>query len=569
MATMRPELSEERLAALPSFAEAQFYRACRDQLADRVLVLHSVTAIRRGTRGAPRDAEADFVICDPERGVLVVEVKGGGVRYDPIAGQWESLDRHGRHHKIKDPFRQGTGAKYLILEQLQAAPRWTQAGIGRLTIGHTVVLPDVSDVRDLVGPQAPREILAGRRDLEQLAEWVGCALEFWAGKEPSSRPPGRSGVAALEEIFCRPVLVRPLMADLLCDEETIRVRLTEQQARLLRALGTRPRAAISGGAGTGKTLIAYQRARELASAGRTTLFVCYNRPLADFLKRQPGRPENLQPLSFHQLCDWRIALARQATGRDLFTEAETAFPGGDAFDVLRPFALALSAELPLGSYDAIIVDEGQDFKSEYWLPLELLLADAATSVFYVFYDPNQAIYARVREFPDLGEPFLLVSNCRNTRPIHEASYRYYRGAETEAPTLEGAPIDRLEGTSPAEQAAQLHRSIAHMVTTEGVAPKDITVLVLGRPKAAYYELLQRLTLPAKVTWAVEDHEMPGAVLVETGARFKGLEAPIVYLWGIDDLDVDRDRELLYVSLSRAKSRMILVGRPSSCTAILG
>jgi len=42
-------------------------------------------------------------------------------------------------------------------------------------------------------------------------------------------------------------------------------------------------------------------------------------------------------------------------------------------------------------------------------------------------------------------------------------------------------------------------------------------------------------------------------------RFKGLESPIVFLWGLDTIDLARSEELLYIGMSRAKSLLILVG----------
>ncbi|MBX3038563.1 MAG: NERD domain-containing protein [Anaerolineales bacterium] len=42
--------------------------------------------------GYTRDGEADFVIAHPDYGVLVLEVKGGGVTYDAITGQWTTTD---------------------------------------------------------------------------------------------------------------------------------------------------------------------------------------------------------------------------------------------------------------------------------------------------------------------------------------------------------------------------------------------------------------------------------------------------------------------------------------------
>ncbi|MBS0343393.1 MAG: hypothetical protein JSS56_23050 [Proteobacteria bacterium] len=60
MATMRPLLSEDQLNALPSRAEARFYRACRDQLPNDVLVVHSTTWAYRDKLHQLREGEADF-----------------------------------------------------------------------------------------------------------------------------------------------------------------------------------------------------------------------------------------------------------------------------------------------------------------------------------------------------------------------------------------------------------------------------------------------------------------------------------------------------------------------------
>jgi hypothetical protein len=563
---MCPELTEARLASLQSSAEARFYCACRDQLPKRVIVLHSVAAVRRRPNGA-RDAETDFVICDPDLGILVVEVKGGGVTFAPETGEWTSVDRRGKRHTIKDPFRQATAGKYLVLEQLERHPRWAAINREQITIGHAVAFTDIADPSPVVAPASPREIIAGRADLARLDKWVEKTLRFWAGGEGTGKSPGRAGLAIFEETFCKPIEVRAILRDVLDDEEGRRIMLTELQARLLRALGARRRAAICGGAGTGKTVIAFQRARELAASGLRTLFLCYNRPLADQLKRQPDRPPGLVVTNFHQLCEWRIALARQQSGRDLLTEAAQAYPNGDLFELRMPYALALSCELPLERFDVIIVDEGQDFGPDYWLPVEMLLADDRKSTFFVFYDPNQAIYQQAETFPDLGEPFLLLANCRNTRWIHNAAYAFYQGDQTDPPELEGSPLEFIYGDTPERQAALIHQHIGQLLRAERVSPEDIAVLVASSPKSRYYQLLRGRTLIKGVDWAIEDHAAERALLVDTVARFKGLERTVLFLWGLDELDVYRDREILYVGMSRAKGRLILVGSESACSAV--
>lgn len=66
--TIRPELTEHQLDMLKSSAEAKFYRACKNQLKDKYLVLHSISWIHKTLTGEHRDGEADFAIFDPDGG---------------------------------------------------------------------------------------------------------------------------------------------------------------------------------------------------------------------------------------------------------------------------------------------------------------------------------------------------------------------------------------------------------------------------------------------------------------------------------------------------------------------
>ena len=96
-------------------------------------------------------------------------------------------------------------------------------------------------------------------------------------------------------------------------------------------------------------------------------------------------------------------------------------------------------------------------------------------------------------------------------------------------------------------------------------PGDITVLVADAlHKAEYYAALRRLPLPKPATWLEEGIRGTNTVLIDTIQRFKGLESPIVILWGLDTIDLSQRRELLYVGLSRAKSLLVIVGRALTC-----
>jgi len=60
-------------------------------------------------------------------------------------------------------------------------------------------------------------------------------------------------------------------------------RLLEEQANLLNYLEEQNNAVINGVAGTGKTMIALEKARRHADNGEKVLFLCFNNKLKDFI----------------------------------------------------------------------------------------------------------------------------------------------------------------------------------------------------------------------------------------------------------------------------------------------
>lgn len=69
------------------------------------------------------------------------------------------------------------------------------------------------------------------------------------------------------------------------------------------------------------------------------------------------------------------------------------------------------------TYDAIIVDEAQDFLPDWWTYLELLFAKPEDSIMYAFADANQNLYRDEWLPPFDSDPFPLDLNCRNTKEI--------------------------------------------------------------------------------------------------------------------------------------------------------
>jgi superfamily I DNA and RNA helicase len=368
------------------------------------------------------------------------------------------------------------------------------------------------------------------------------------------------GLDLAEKILCHPIELRPMMRDVLEADNRLRICLTDQQAAVLRTLDRSKRAGIIGAAGTGKTVLAVEKAKSLASGGKKVLLLCYNRALSVTLARQVDSLSNVLACNFHQFCKYCVRQCVESGLPDPLDRAKAEYPNEDYWSIQLPLAAFYGIEEPGDQlrFDAIVIDEGQEFGEEYWLPIEMALMDSSDSWLYVFYDENQRLYSRVSSFPiPESESYLLTKNCRNSTPIHKLAYRYYTGDLVDDSGIDGASPTLLVSPSVATQAANVAREITRLIHDEGVNPGDIAVLVAGTPKEKYYDRLRNKPLPRPAKWSREEHFQDESVLIDTVKRFKGLERDVVFLW-IDEVSAMDDTQM-YVGISRARSILYVVG----------
>ncbi len=205
----------------------------------------------------------------------MVEVKGGGIRYDAASGGWFSRDRTGAEHRLKrDPFEQAKDAKHRLLEVLRDRPRWPPAWG---PFGHAVWFPDVRFPSKRPLPHAEPAIVLAASALAgegAIARRVEETLEWWrGGRAGGSADP--EGFEMLWETLAQDVEIRRPLGVALHEADREIVRMSEQQFRALNVLAGTRRVAVSGPAGSDKTLIAVEKARRLAAQGMRVLFTCF------------------------------------------------------------------------------------------------------------------------------------------------------------------------------------------------------------------------------------------------------------------------------------------------------
>jgi superfamily I DNA and RNA helicase len=321
--------------------------------------------------------------------------------------------------------------------------------------------------------------------------------------------------------------------------------LTQQQFKILNILRYQRRAAIIGGAGTGKTLLAIEKATQLAESGMRVLFLCYNKNLATWIKNRLHH-DNINAFTFHAFVGHIINKAR-LPGVNFRNQQDFSQQAPDLLVDAAGILHAPDADPEL-LYDAIIVDEAQDFEDTWWIGLLDMLKDPETGVFYVFFDDNQRIFTQISQVPMDGAPLYLDKNLRNTQHIHERLRPYSQDTDMRCIGPQGRPVEIIAAESSQDERRELQRVLHRLVNEEGIRAEDIVVLTPAGEKRSQWVKDDQLG-NFIITWDLNT-EMPMAARVCTIHSYKGLESAVVILTELHALHEEIANQLLYVGLSR-------------------
>ncbi len=533
-----------------SRAEIQLYALFEKELPSTYHVFHSVAWQSRTGRYWARDGEADFVIIHPQLGILILEAKAGQISFDGPSGRW----RQNSHDMGKDPFEQAKSSLYHLKRTLEENSYWKDRDI---VFGHAVAFPDVVAPSYPLTLQSPHTVIFDQRNLQDPQAWFESVFTYYRGSALRNEL-DQTGMNFLINMLAPVRELHSLMGLDIKSEENEIVRLTQSQYKVLDTLAWQPRAAIAGCAGSGKTMLAAEKARRLAAQGWRVLLTCYNVNLATFLREDylADRPPTLQIQNFHKVA-LDLVLQSHLYSKPHFRNSEERH---------RYFAQELPEQLvtavdSLGSqFDAIVVDEAQDFLEEWWLPLQMLLAEPDEGTFYLFYDDNQNIYRGLRNVKNLAQGFPLVENCRNTQKIHQLVQNFYK-SEHSITAL--GPVGRNAEIIPYKEDFGLSKSLAttlhRLIKEEEIDPSDIVILT---PYSLERSVLPSITRLGNYRLTTDWNNDYNEVYYSTIHSFKGLESPVVILVEIDKSDAFLADELLYVGCSRARHHLVVICKES-------
>ena len=511
-------------------------KALKAQLADEYAVFHSVHWAREYTAWS-HFGEIDFVVLHPNERVLLIEQKNGML--DETEDGLVKVYGNGAKH-VENQIRRSVDK---VLEKFKHQRR----GDGHLEPDYLVYCPDYR-VRDInaVGLDASRVVDAATRDrlparIEELLspheskgqEWYELVRDFFTD---SFRlvPDVHAHVSAQEKRF---------------------VRQTGPMVDILGHLEMEPfRLRVSATAGSGKSLMARQFYDRALKQGKRPLMVCFNRPLAEKWKALDGEGGYVN--TYYGFCDdflksrgQRLDFERMRKEEGFWQSVQEQVTAEDIPDAWR--------------FDAMVVDEGQDFEQEWYEILRLFLAEDGDVLWLE--DPDQNLYGKG---PMVSEGFVRYrcgTNYRTPQTIAHFIRKTLPFAFEEGNALPGLEVGVHEYASEREQPRIVGRLIQDLIK-EGFTHDQIVVLSCrGLRRTVFSEVekvgnlrLRRYT--GEYDASGNQLMTEGRIAFDTVRRFKGQEAPAVIL-----VDVDPDRErledslsVLFCGMTRATARLDLV-----------
>lgn len=550
MARMIPPVIDDQT---PSPGERLVFERLRDDPdTEGWIVLHSVS-LPRHLRQV--EGEVDFVVVVPRLGVLCLEVKAHrSVRRDE-QGMWFLGSQQ---PTPRSPFRQSSEAMHSLRKSLfehapslRAVP-FTSAvcfthvnfNVERPEEWHTWQVIDAGDLMSQPISALVKGVLTNA-----LRHYASHGLVWVAGEQSPSPELAEVAVRTLRPSF-----------DMAETRKTSRARtaaelrrFTEEQFIALDALAAAPRVLFNGPAGTGKTFLAIEAARRAVMEGQRTLLCCYNRPLATWISQQIQH-DLLTVSTFHS---YMLSVAGSPEPVDS--------PSWWSRD-LPELALESLLDSP-DQLDCLIVDEAQDLLNDAYLNcMDISLRGGLSAGRWLFFSDlqRQSIYGTTDGSELLAlrapnhVPYSLLVNCRNTPSIAQymAVLAGFSSGYNRVMRPDNGHIPRVLFYTTDEQQGDVLGTLFAELRKARVEPADVVILSRTRQSAAVAHLPQ--SDPWKSRMSTLSERRQGGLRQCTIFSFKGLEAPVVVVTGVDEATSEEAQSLLYVALSRPTERLYVI-----------
>jgi hypothetical protein len=597
----------------------------------------------------------DVVLCHPDVGLLVIEAKKHGI--DAIEGIEAGclLVRYQGYVRPKNVIQQVQDQMFDIkADALKLIRKARELPLMNCMVAFPNIWESewVKSGYDKAHPSLELLFRDQCHDRSRLKKRIRQVVQDGMKRAGRSRPLTDRHVDTLYRIFGKSAVInehRPPRAWV--EEETVGgyvdemmvldKYLSREQEDLSRMMFEGSPRLVRGVAGSGKTVVLanivarylHRRLKSLDSPNLPELnlsiaVTCYNRALVEFLNRKIRAAFREQTVTgevpansvlithFNGLL---YALTRKRSWpidyiRTRVLDQVGANEWASRYRAqIRDFAKENPEHYHAVCFDALFVDEGQDFEpEEFRLMLDLVRPNEITGEkpILIFYDDAQNLYGRARPvWKDVGinvvgDRSRPMRECfRNTRQIVELAFNVLLGSQAPSDqrvqTRTYADVRYLKDRGIVEELGDHVRvrfadreyrvpeirefpnqegeyswiadELVRLIRDQQVRPEDILV-VFHQPSSFNYGLLEQKVgtgLPnLQFVHPFGDHQedkdrfilQPGRLTVSTVYGVKGYDAPIVFLAGADRFGVDRrGRAAFYVAATRAKLLLYLTG----------
>jgi hypothetical protein len=565
-----------------------------------------------------RGRRPDFVIIGPDLGLVILEVKDytKSTLYQVNHDEWVLRNTNGELVKTKSPLKQARDNARFVTDHLKKDKNLLQeAGTNlKFPYGFGTVFTRLKQ-EDFI-----------KHNLYQVVEppFVLCRDEIDPDEEGFSPDVllekihgmftvmyGRKSVLSHEDIqairfhLFPEVRISAEFKPLTQHQDQLLLSLHNiktmdlHQENMARQIGDKHRL-IRGVAGSGKTLVLASRAKMLAKSQPDwrILVLCYGIPLSRSLKQMIERMMN-EPDDLFDLLQTAASVNDKDSKIEVYNFHEWLRNSLNMKDSDIPALLekADKNEAILPTYDAIMIDEGQDFEAD-WLKLLGCCLNPDTQSLLLVEDRAQSIFRRKTSLAqDIGLDFrgrskILSINYRNTAQIVQFAWDFYQEHSQLKHKVQEASIDGVEIIPPQSTKRKgpepMIRSLGHIREEMNFVSKSITFLhrekqiplediaILYRVKnshqISYIEeirsSLEHHDLP--YTWITENAESKrnfirdeSTVKISTIDSAKGLDFRAVFIVNVESMPFrleeveEREVSLFYIGMTRALEWLFL------------
>jgi hypothetical protein len=535
------------------------------------VVLHSLDMAPWNRR---RRTEIDFVIIVPDLGVMCVEVKSHeNISFDGDKWSPPTISR--------SPFKQVADARGTFHRRLvELAPQFNSLPIVQCCIfprSPFDLVPNMSVLpSELMDGRAFRRFGDGKTFQTDLRARIAKSIEADIDLKPLPRVLSVGQIEAIVRC-CVPVQkFRPSAREEIARRQDDLERLLRaQQKPVIQLAELNERAVVSGGAGTGKTLVAMEIAQRAAEKGQRVALLCYNQLIGNWMREKIGKAGTAPP---NLIVGRAIQVLAEMSEIQIPASPTQNFWENELPDLLEG-RLTDSEFTAQAQFDYLVFDESQDLlaRPRLWNCLtRFLTGGVARGAFVLLGDfENQVLTHReplLKSLADLeiaGNParWKLTENCRNYRIVGETAVKLAGlGGPVYSDYMRSggsiANYDVVFYESDSHQLEEIVRLVREF-KTNGYKASEITILSF---RADNLSAAARIGNEEFVLKPVR--HSAGVTGYASVHAFKGMENKIIILTDVDLVDHSFERSLFYTGMTRAtESVRVLCNKGSKATLL--